>query len=79
MLTDKQLTILRSMVAESESSSAAGSILEESPTKKIHLGLLTLFYHKRGGARQSKYIKKQSHKHCQLASKLIIRGQKFQL
>lgn len=49
MLTDKQLTILRSMVAESESSSAAGSILEESPTKKIHLGLLTLFYHKRGG------------------------------
>lgn len=78
MLTDKQLTILSSMVAESESSSAAGSILEESPTKKIHLGLLTLFYHKRG-ARQSKYIKKQSHKHCQLASKLIMRGQKFQL
>lgn len=48
MLTDKQLTILSSMVAESESSSAAGSILEESPTKKIHLGLLTLFYHKGG-------------------------------
>ena len=49
MLTDIQLTIWSSMVAESESSSAAGSILEESPTKKIPLELITLLYHKREG------------------------------